>query len=355
MSVRCYRIVICALLAALLGGCSTLAYYGQAVHGELALLDSARPVEQVLADPATPPKLRRRLETAHAIRAFASRELGLPDDDSYRSFVLLDREFPVWNVIAAPEFSLQPEQWCFLFAGCVPYRGYFDRADAERFASGLRVKGLDVMVGPVPAFSTLGWFDDPLLSSMLYWSDTELAQLIFHELAHRLIYVKGDADFNEAFATTVAAAGVRRWLMQRPDGEAKYERWQQDNAHDAAVRARIMRARGELKALYAEKLPPTTMRARKAHIFMRLYADYEKMKRGWPGYDGYDGFFSLPLNNALLSEVDTYERLTPAFRALLAQANGDLPAFYEKVRSLARMSSADRRKAIEKLLAVSEQ
>lgn len=353
MMARRYRIILSVLLAALLGGCSTLAYYGQAVHGELALLDSARAVDTVIKDPSTPVQLRTRLETARAIRAFASRELGLPDDESYRSFVMLGRDYPVWNVLAAPEFSLQPKQWCFPFAGCVPYRGYFHRADAERFASGLRVQGLDVIVAPVPAYSTLGWFDDPLLSSMFYWSDTELARIIFHELAHRLIYVQNDADFNEAFATTVAAEGVRRWLMSQPGGALKYRAWQARQAHDAAVHARILRARGELQALYAQNMPPATRRAKKAHIFMRLYADYETLKQRWPGYKGYDGFFSLPLNNALLSEVHTYQRLTPAFRALLAQAHGNLPVFYAKVRALAELSADDRRKALEQLLAIS--
>lgn len=353
VDMRSERTVLIIALTALLGGCSTLAYYGQAVHGELAILDAARPIDKVINDPATRPELRKKLEDARAIRAYASRQLGLPDDDSYRSFVALHRAFPIWNVVATPEFSLTPEQWCFPFAGCVPYRGYFSRDAAERFAQSQRVKGMDVMVGPVPAFSTLGWLDDPLLSSMLYWSEPELAEIIFHELTHRLIYVKDAPDFNEALATFVSETGVHRWLLAQTDGKEKYKAWVDQNAHDAAVRMRIMQARAQLHALYAQKLPAAEMRAKKAHIFMQLYADYEQMKKRWPGYDGYDGFFSHPLSNALIGENDTYRRLIPAFHALFVEAGSNFPAFYKKVRELAALGADERKKALEQLLAQS--
>ena len=209
---RSSRVALALVAAALLQGCETLGYYAQAVSGQFGLLARARPVEQWLGESATPSPLRAKLETALAIRDYASRELGLPDNASYRRYADLGRPFAVWNVIAAPEFSTKPLQSCFPVAGCVSYRGFFAREDAERHAAGLRATGSDVHVYGVPAYSTLGWFDDPLLSTFIRYPDTELARLVFHELAHQVVYARDDTTFNESFAVAVEETGVRRWL-----------------------------------------------------------------------------------------------------------------------------------------------
>jgi len=293
-----------ALSALVLSGCETLAYYGQATGGHLALMARARPVEEVDADPA----LRERLKTAAAIRDFASRELQLPDNGSYRSYADLGRPYAVWNVVAAPEFSLEPLQSCFLFAGCVTYRGYYDRAAAERYAAGLRAAGNDVVVYGVPAYSTLGWFDDPLLSTFIGYPDADMARLIFHELAHRLLYVKNDTAFNESFAVAVEREGLRRWLAAQ-GREAAPVRGPAPQI--AAVRAR-------LEALYRTRLAPQAMRERKRAELEALRAVMARM----PAFVGQEP------NNAFVASYATYTELLPAFEKLLAEARGDLPAFY---------------------------
>ncbi|MDD5330670.1 MAG: aminopeptidase, partial [Sulfuricella sp.] len=193
-----------AIAAALfISGCANLGYYSQAVGGHLHVMNAAHPIRDVLQDPAADPELKHQLEDVAAIREFASRELALPDNNSYRAYADLGRPYVVWNVFAAPEFSVEPEKWCMAFVGCVNYRGYYDRADADRYADALRHRGLDAFVGGITAYSTLGLFDDPVLNTFLRLGDTEVARTLFHELAHQRLYVKGDSVFNESFATTV--------------------------------------------------------------------------------------------------------------------------------------------------------
>jgi len=300
-----------ALSALVLSGCETLAYYGQAAGGHLALMASARPVEEIDADPA----LRERLKTAAAIRDFASRELQMPDNGSYRSYADLGRPYAVWTVVAAPEFSLEPLQSCFLFAGCVSYRGYYDRAAAERYATGLRAAGNDVVVYGVPAYSTLGWFDDPLLSTFIGYPDADLARLIFHELAHRLLYVKNDTTFNESFAVAVERAGLRRWLAAQG----------REAAPARSPAPQIAEVRARLEALYRTRLAPQAMRERKRAELEALRPVMARM----PAFEGQEP------SNAFLASYATYTELLPAFETLLAEANGDLPAFYALARQFA--------------------
>src|SRR4029079_15166901 len=200
------------LLALVLAGCESVSYYAQAVGGHMDLRTRARPVNELLADPQTAVDLRERLAFAQSVREFASRKLGLPDNGSYRSYAQLDRPYAVWNVVVAGEFSLEAIESCFPVAGCVTYRGYYSREDAERDATHARDRGLDAFVYGVPAYSTLGMFDDPLLSTFIRWGDAEVARLVFHELAHHVVYVKGDTAFNESFAVAVERERVRRWL-----------------------------------------------------------------------------------------------------------------------------------------------
>ncbi len=337
---------LCAVLA--LGGCGTLSYYAQAVHGELSLLARAEPVQTLLADPSTPEALRARLRAAESIRDFASRELKLPDNDSYRRYSELGRPYAVWNVVATPEFSLEPLRSCFPVAGCVSYRGFFAQRDAEAYGARLRARADDVIVYGVPAYSTLGWFDDPLLSTFIRFPETELAHLVFHELTHQLIYVKGDSTFDESLAETVAHVGVRRWLAAtgREAELASYTTAQRRMRQFAAL---LSQTRGELERIYAEPIPAKSMRERKRAAFARLLRRYAALKDSWGGFSGYDRLFAGGPNNALLASFTTYTEYVPAFERLLEQAGGDLEKFYAKVRALAALPKAERDRDLEKL------
>ncbi|MEI7446668.1 MAG: aminopeptidase, partial [Burkholderiales bacterium] len=345
MSSRVVRVAAAALSAALLGGCATWtdgpAYYWQSMVGHLDVVGRARPIDAVIADPATDATLRARLERAREIRAFASSRLGLPDNGSYAKYSALDRPFVLWNVFATPELSLRLERWCFPVAGCVAYRGYYDRDAAEAFALRLREQGLETHVGGVPAYSTLGWFDDPLLSTFIAYPEAELARLVFHELAHQLLYVAGDTPFNESFATAVEEAGVERWLAHRADPELERAYRDQSRRRLEFV-ALLRRYKDTLASIYAGDGDEAAKRAGKARTFEALRADYATMKAGWGGFAGYDRFFASGPTNPQLAAVGAYNDLLPAFRAMLAREGGDLPRFYAAVRALAALPKADR-------------
>jgi predicted aminopeptidase len=323
-----------ALLPALLGGC----YLLESARGQLALNAERVPIATLLARPSTPEPLRSRLELATRIRDFASRQLGLPDNASYRSYADIGRRYVVWNVFAAPEFSVEPKTWCFPVAGCVAYRGYFAEARAHDFALGLEAKGFDVAVEGVPAYSTLGHFADPVLSTMLGWDETELAALLFHELAHQRLYVKGDTAFNEAFAGVVEDEGVRRWLEAGGKGAA-LAGFEGRAARYARVVALLGDTRARLARLYAERLPPAAMRERKA---AELEALRQAVRAERDTLGGYERLFDSGLNNATLASVAAYQDCAPGLRAELAAAGGDLARFYAAARALARLPVAER-------------
>lgn len=330
-------------------GCALPGYYSQAINGELSLLTARQPISRVIANPAAPAALRQKLLLAEQIREFASAQLGLPRNSSYTSYVELNRAYVSWSVFATQPFSLQPISWCFAFAGCVPYRGYFHEQAAQAFADNLRRQGDDVYVGGVPVFSTLGWFDDPLLSSMLDWDDLTLANFIFHELAHQELYLEGDTDFNESYAVTVADVGVRRWLVasgrasELPDYEARQRHWHM------IVRL-VDNARGQLAQLYASGQPQTEMAQRKRAIFAQLRKRYAALRPQLGSDTGYDHFFNGTLNNAALLTVTTYTRWVPAFHALLVQQNGNLPGFYRAVKRMMKLPAAERDAMLERLM-----
>lgn len=333
------------LTAATLGGCAVVTdgpgYYWQSVVGHLEMINRRRPVAALVADPATDPVLRARLERAVEIRAFASRELGLPANGSYTGYSDVQRPFVLWNVFATPELSLELERWCFPVAGCVAYRGYYDRDAAERFAASLRERGLEAHVGGVPAYSTLGWFDDPLLSTFIQYPEAELARLVFHELAHQVLYVSGDTPFNESFATAVEEVGVERWLARRAD--AAVERlYREQAARRQDFVALLRRYKDTLAAVYAREVDDETKRAGKRTTFEALRAEYAQVKAGWGGYAGYDRFFAQGPTNPQLAAVGAYNDLRPAFRELLARAGDDLPSFYAAVRELSALPKAER-------------
>jgi predicted aminopeptidase len=325
------------LMAAAAGGCYVL----QSVQGQLSLMSKREPINRVIARSSTPPALRSQLTAVAAIRDFATRELGLPDNGSYRSYADLGRRYVVWNVVAAPEFSVDPKEWCYPIVGCVAYRGYFVEARARGFADKLRGQGLDVTVGGVAAYSTLGHFNDPVLNTMMEWNDVELAAIIFHELTHQLVYVAGDASFNEALATTVEEEGVRRWL--RAQGrEADLTNHQAQQGRYLQVIGLLSATRDELRAVYAAGLPEQTMRERKRAAFGALRASFAHLKAAWGGHAPFESWFAEDLNNAQLASIATYFACVPGFERELAAAGGDLTAFYARVRALAKLDQETR-------------
>jgi predicted aminopeptidase len=341
------RVLLGAAVAGLLAGCSTLNYYGQAAQGQLSLLADSRPIEEWLSDPGTTPRLRMRLATARQIRLYAVQHLGLPDNQSYKNYTALTRPYVVWNVVATPELSLKPLQWCFPVAGCVNYRGYYNREDAQEYAHQLRAEGNDVQVGGVTAYSTLGWFNDPLISTFINYPDAELARLIFHELSHQVVYVQGDSQFNESFASTVEEAGVEQWL-QRFGNPAMRENFVKYTARKQAFLQLLIRCRRALEKNYASNAPVAEKRAVKARLFGQLQHDYKLLKEGWGGYAGYDRFFAEPLSNAHLAAVATYNDFVPGFRALLARERS-FPAFYAAVRRIAALDRDERHRVLKQL------
>jgi predicted aminopeptidase len=333
------RLSVLLLLPAALGlsGCETLSYYAQAVGGHLDLTGRARPVAELLADSQTPPSLRERLALSQSVREFASRELKLPDNGSFRRYTELERPYAVWNVVATPEFSLEPVRSCFPVAGCVSYRGFFTRDGARRHAARQRARGLDAFVYGVPAYSTLGVFDDPLLSTFIRWPDAELARLVFHELAHQVVYVMGDSTFNESFAVTVEREGVRRWLAAS-GRDADLAKFREARERERKFAQLLDETRARLEALYKLDIATEPMRERKKAEFERLASDAAYMRHG-------AGFESAP-NNALLAAFATYSQLVPAFERLLAESGGDLDRFYARVKALAQLDKAERERRL---------
>ncbi|MDX1433887.1 MAG: aminopeptidase [Gammaproteobacteria bacterium] len=340
--------ILAPLATATLGGCTTLGYYAQSIGGHFAVVAKRRDIDAMVADPATPADLRARLERAAAMREFARRELDLPDGGSFHSYADLGRPFVVWNVVAAPELDLTPRRWCFPVAGCVSYRGYFDEESAHAFAADLAAEGLDVAVSGARAYSTLGWFDDPLLNTVVYAPDYRLAGIIFHELAHQRLYVAGDSAFNESYAVTVEREGVRRWLASQGTGEDAIA-YRTDEARREAFLSLTLGARERLENLYASDLDDDAKRAAKREIFAALGEDYRALKERWGGYAGYDRWFEDGLNNAKLALVETYNAHVAAFERLLAREGGDMHAFHEAARALAGLDREQREQALARL------
>lgn len=344
------RVVLLCLAALLLTGCNTLGYYAQSISGQWELLRKRTAIETLLAAATTPEDLRARLLQAREMRRFASRELALPDNGSYRSYADLGRPFVVWNVFAAPRYDMTLQQWCFPVAGCVSYRGYFTEQAAREFARQLASEGQDTWVGGVAAYSTLGWFDDPLLNTVIERPPPRLAGLMFHELAHQQLYVADDTAFNEAFATTVELEGVNRWLAAAATAEerAAHGLYLQRQAQFVAL---VTDARHALAVAYAQGGDDATLAQRKQQLFADLREQYQLRKQHWGGYAGYDAWFGDDLNNAKLAAVMSYQELVPALQALLSREGGDLPAFYRRCAALAGLSVAERRDTLARLAA----
>ena len=337
------------VVAALMGGCAQLGYFAQAAHGQFALLSEAKPIDDWLANPEVEGTLKDKLTKVKEIRAFAARELGLPDNGSYTTYADLKRPFVMWNVVAAPELSLEPMEWCFPVAGCVNYRGYYDKADAQVYAAELRAAQYDVDVSGVPAYSTLGWFNDPVLSTFIKYPDGELARLVFHELAHQVVYVPGDSTFNESFAVAVEEAGVERWMARYGDDRTR-KAYAAFEGRKRDFLALLLKHRKALEATYGSDAADAQKRQQKMQIFQALKAEYQVLKASWGGYGGYDRWFAEPLSNAHLSAIATYHDFVPGFRALLAQKK-NMGQFYDAVRQLSVMDKEQRQQRLASLAA----
>ncbi|TFH77105.1 aminopeptidase [Pseudomonas kribbensis] len=346
---RVLRVLFPGVLFLLLNGCSSVSYYSQLASGQLQLLRAREPVAEVIADPSRDATLRAHLAQSQKARDFASQHLHLPDNQSYRLYADIHRPYVVWNVFATPEFSLSPQNHCFPIAGCVAYRGYYSQSAARGEAAIQRLQGMDVSIGGVEAYSTLGWFNDPILNSMMGWGDERLATLIFHELGHQRFYVKDDTEFNESYATFVEQEGTRQWRAFRglpPENDAQIKR------RDQFIQL-ILDTRARLEKLYTQQMPVEQMRERKAAEFERFRRGYREMRDSqWAGDKRYDAWVNAPLNNARLLPFGLYDQWVPAFAALFRQVKGDWPQFYSRVEQLGGLPTEKRKAALRELAAL---
>lgn len=342
-------------LATLFVLCSTqlvacgLGYYWQATSGHLSIMQLRQPVSEVIADPDTTEDVRAKLQAASRAVEFAHQELLLPDNGSYQFYADTGRRYVVWNVVATPEFSLQPRVWCFPVAGCVSYRGYFREERAQEFASSLAADGDDIHVGGVAAYSTLGRFADPLLNTMMVFSDHHLAGLVFHELAHQLIYAKDDSKFNEGFASFIEEEGIYRWLKSRGDhaGLCGYRILTQRRSQALQL---VMQAREQLETLYEQDIADERKRTKKHELFESLNLAYDDLRQSWSDPPFFDHWFGESLNNARIAALATYDDYLPAFSGLLRMEAGDLDAFYLRIEKLAALPADQRRIEMQAIL-----
>jgi len=338
-------------------GCSTVGYYSQIVSGHMRIVMGKRPVAEVVSDQSINDGVKRRLAVAQRARQFGIEELGLPDNNSYTSFYDTGQNYVTWNVVAAEEFSFKPNTWCFPIAGCVSYRGYYAKEDAESYAKGLAEEGLDVAVNGATAYSTLGWFEDPILNTMLARSDPSIASLLFHELAHQQLYVGDDSTFNESYASFVEQEGLRQWQEseERLNPELKNSKMTEEltarKKRQENFIALLSDTRESLEELYDSALDADEMRQKKAERFDQMRDEYESLKESWGGYSGYDLWFSRKLNNARLVSVATYNDYIPAFEVLFSESGGTFEKFYIAARELSELAPEVRTEKMQALLA----
>ena len=332
-----------------LSGCTNLGYYWQSASGHLRMMQAARPVQEWLADDTAPQRLKDKLALSQRIRAFASSELQLPDNPSYRRYADLKRSAVIWNVVAAPAYSLQLKTWCFPVTGCVGYRGYFDEQEARAEAERLRRQGYEAASYPVPAYSTLGWMNwaggDPLLNTFINYPEGELARMIFHELAHQVVYVQDDTMFNESFATAVERLGVERWLQTQASEQARQD-YLRYNARRLQFRALTQDTRKRLGAVYADRSLTDQQREQgKQELLARFRAEYQDIRAGWnldPSRLRLTDQWVAQANNASFGAQAAYDDLVPGFEALFASLGGDWTRFYAEAKRLADMPKAER-------------
>ena len=341
--------ILLLIFSLFLISCESFLFYSQAISGQLSIFSKRENIQTLVNDPQTDAVLRQRLESILSIRNFAETEMGLPVENNYSTYLNLERPFVVWNVFAAEELSLSARSWCYPIAGCVTYRGYFSESAANDYATRLANDGFDVYVGGVAAYSTLGWFADPVLNTIINREEHRLAALIFHELAHQLVYIPGDTEFNESFATAVELEGMKRWLeikdnpgnttvlIEQASRELGYRR-----QFVNLVQSYIPR----LETLYESSKTLAQKRQDKAQLIEKLGDNYQILKQQWQGYAAYDGWFSGEINNAKINTVATYFNQVPAFEVLLAETNYQLPDFYQQANALADLPMEERQAAL---------
>ncbi len=335
------RLLVLSLACGILGGCSSISYYYQAASGQWEIWRQSEPIANVLARTPADSELARRLHLVQAIRAYAAQELHLPVGNTYSAYADLDRPYVVWNLFAAPELSLQPMQWCYPLLGCLSYRGYFDPQPALLEARRLEAEGWETYVGGTIAYSTLGWFDDPVLNTFWQLDDAHLAALLFHELAHQVAFAIGDTRFNESFATSVELHGIEGWL-RRHYGDSQAHRLQHQFAQRQQVIALVGDFTDQLRQLYDSSLPDPEKRSQKQALFDQLRQGYRHIRQHWEEDIGFDGWFNSPLNNAKILTLTSYFDLVPTFLAKIEHLQGDLPAFYRWVQELADLPQDER-------------
>ena len=326
-------------------GCAQMNYLLQSTNGHLALLDARQPIAGLLEDPATPVALTAQLQRVEVMRSFAQTELALPNRGSYRHYVDLGRAHLLYSVSAAPPLSLLPRQWCYPIVGCVTYRGFFELRAANQEATRLRQAGDDVYVAAVDAYSTLGWFDDPVTSALLRGPHWYTAGVLFHELAHQQVYAANDSPFSEAYAVAVQREGERRWLAQHGNA-ADREQYARYHSMREQFLFMVRSAREQLAALYASPVDDAEKLRQKQVLFDQLRARFVQLRWSWGGYRGFDRWFAQDLNNAKLALVATYNDLVPRFARLLDELNGDMRAFHGRVAQLAALDSQQRREGL---------
>ena len=340
-----------ALACCLFSGCESLRFYQQAIFGQGELLLRGTPTNSVISDPATSAQLRARLQTIQSMLQFAEDELQLVVADRYQRYVHLERDYVVWNVFAAPPLSMLSEQWCYPLIGCAPYRGFFDEADARAFAARYEQNGFDTYVGGVAAYSTLGWFDDPLLSSFVFYSEPALANLLFHELAHSEVWLNGDVAFNESFASFVGAKGARTWLSAVADDDdtKRYARWWRGQAEWARFKTFVLAAKADLANLYQQQSGGRDERMRQRDELRAHWQDCYSANIGHLGNGRFDALMGERFNNALLLSLGTYADWVSAFAQLFLEVNQDWPKFYDEVEALTKLSAAHRLEQLQSL------
>ncbi|USD21417.1 aminopeptidase [Microbulbifer variabilis] len=339
LNLRLWLLIIPLYLA----GCETVGYYAQAAAGQWRILSGRQPIEKVINEPGTSEQLQQQLQLVLQIRAYAAEVLQLPVGDAYNAYVQLDDTYPIWNVLAAPEFSLEPKRWCYPIAGCASYRGYFRKSAAEAKANQLRGQGYDVYLGAVPAYSTLGWFNDPILSSFVNWPQERLAGLLFHELAHRRVYISGDTQFNESFATAVSEIALPGWLSS----QGLVSSAAQARAETLSVRQLMAAARSQLQTVYQSSQPDDLKREQKARVLSRLRQCYRKLSANWPNPARYQNYIEKT-NNATLALAAEYESQVPAFKQLYLDS-GSWEAFYNAAQRLGDLSKVNREERLRQL------
>lgn len=337
----CIKAFLSLSLCLLFTGCQTVQYYGQAICGQADILWKRTAIAKILADQGAPDKLKERLRMILEIRQFAERELQLPAGGHYLSYADMGRAYVIWNVFAAPEFSLEPKTWRYPFIGAAAYRGYFAEKDAQEYGEELKGEGFDVYVGGVEAYSTLGWFDDPVFSTFIRRPEASLAGLVFHELAHQVVFAPGDTTFNESFATAVEQEGVRRWFASTGQKEA-YKTYLKNRGCSILFTQLVARYKAQLETLYAKDLGDAEKRREKAVIISKMKEEYKTLIQGEKDCAGYDSWFSQPINNAHIASVSAYHDYVPAFEKLLLEAGGNLKMFYEECKALAKKPEGER-------------